>query len=139
MAHSRFAATRPRSAPPQSSETTVLVFEKKPCWTPELQRQFLDGSVTVRSCRSTRDLTALVNEFPESPVVIDLEAGTADCLQWLTSFVPHGDRPIVLVVGSHQTADLEWPLREAGATEFFPDHLTGDQLAHWCRRQWSVT
>ena len=116
----------------------VLVFEKRPRWAPELQRQFADEEVRIRACRSTADVDERLRESPGSLVVLDLRAGSAACLQFLAAGSQKPVRPPMIVVGSLRTAELEWPMRELGATEFLPDP-PGDRLAAVCRRQWQAT
>ena len=43
-----------------------------------------------------------------------------------------------ITLGSPQTAELEWMLRDLGTLEFAVDIPTGKRLANLCRRQWTL-
>ena len=119
-----------------SPDAMIAVFEKRPYWGPELQRQFHETGVVVRECRSVRDLFPSIESIPSAMIVLDLEAGLDDCLDWLGNEVLHSPRSIpIIALGSATTVDLEWPLREAGVTAFISDIIQGNQLARLCRRQ----
>jgi DNA-binding NtrC family response regulator len=121
-----------------AAEATIVVFEKRPRWAPELERQFLDQGVRVRACRMTADILPRLARS-RSVAVLDLEAGAADCLQFLGRVV--GRTPFVpaIVIGSARTAELEWPTRELGAVDFVFDSVSGEELAALCRRQWTCS
>lgn len=113
----------------------ILVFERRPFFGPELQRQFLHTAVSVRECRSFADVTDEADRFDGVVFVIDFDAALADCINWLETrcrkMVP---RWPIIVCASSRSAGLEWIVREAGATEFRTNHIPGDELAHLCRR-----
>ncbi|WP_166825519.1 response regulator [Thalassoroseus pseudoceratinae] len=120
---------------------TLIVFEKKPWWLPELQRQFLVEDVRIRSCSRLQDLPQLTkpnSSMPVSPpvVILNLDDQPANCLQFLGQYAsrPTWDCP-VLVIASTAFRELELPIRELGATEFLLKPLAGDRLGQWCRRQ----
>ena len=112
----------------------VLVFEKLPFWGPELKRQFTGQSVMVRECRSVHDLLPAAAEFAESVAVVSLDAAPTDCLAWLGRQFQTASRCRIVVIASAELADLEWPVREAGAVGFVHDEIPGDRLARLCRR-----
>ncbi len=112
----------------------VLVFEKLPFWGPELKRQFTDQRVLVRECRSVQDLLPAAAEFAESVAVVCLDAAPTDCLGWLGRQFQCESRCRIVVIASSELADLEWPIREAGAVGFVHDEIAGDRLARLCRR-----
>lgn len=118
------------------SDRTVIVYERRPRWAPELQRQFAREDVQVRSCRSTADLTAAAESIAGGLIVLDLDASPGDCLQFLGRHTGRSSGEAVIAVGSKHTAELEWPLRELGAVEVLFDSATGENLARVCRRQW---
>ncbi len=148
------------------TSATVIVFEKQPRWTPELQRQFDDDDIRVRGCTSTADVTRAIASHT-SPLVIgdighsiassanaaaprrdrlvgtlvllDLTSGLAECLQLLGRSLKVCDFPPTVVIGNQELADLEWPVRELGAIDFLLGHLSGDELATICRRQLTST
>lgn len=119
-------------------EAVIAIFEKQPYWGPELQRQFQSSRTIVRECRSVRDLLPSIMNFEIALIVVDLEEGLSECLEWLGSDVARHLKPVpIVVLGSPATAELEWVLREAGVTAFLPDGVAGDDLAQLCRRQLS--
>ena len=116
----------------------IVVFEKEPRWAPELKRQFLGDDVVVRACRSVRDIESKSRTVEETVIVLDLEAEPANCLQFLGQSLGDPAQPPVIVIGSSRVLELEWPVRELGAVEFFADSVLGEDLAKLCRRQWSL-
>ena len=116
----------------------IVVFEKEPCWAPELKRQFLGDDVVVRGCRSVSDIASKSESGEETVIVLDLQAGPANCLQFLGQSMSDPAQPPVIVIGSSRVLELEWPVRELGAMEFVPDSVLGEDLAKLCRRQWSL-
>lgn len=119
-------------------EPAVLVFEKRPRWTPELRRQFADENVRVRGCRSTRDVEALLCELPVCVVVFDFDAAPADALQFLGRMMDSPSPAPIVVVGSKHSAGLEWSIRELGAAAFLRECYSGSELAQLCRRQLAI-
>jgi hypothetical protein len=118
-----------------STATTIAVFEHRPRWAPELERRFDDDrTVTVRACRRTRDLAALLADGERGVVVLDVSADPAACLDHL------GRRPLAaiptVVILTRGTRDLEWSLRELGATAVLDEFAPGHVLADACRRTW---
>ena len=114
---------------------TVLVFEQRPRWAPELQRQFLGQDVAVRACRSLDDLDALAAAAAQAIAVVDLDAAPAACLQFLGRRLGRSPHLPIVAVGSPRMGELEWPLRELGAAAVLCDFPTGEQMARLCRRQ----
>ena len=116
---------------------TVIVVERRPRWTPELQRQFINEDVRVRSVRSTADVLEALERTPKCVVLLDFDSALAECLQFLGRWIgPVPFLPIV-VVGSQRTASLEWVVRDLGALEFFADVPAGEDIVRLCRRQWT--
>jgi hypothetical protein len=120
----------------KSLQPSVIVMEPRPRWTPELQRQFLGESVRVRQCATFTDLWKLAEEC--SVVVLDLDAAPAGVLQFLGRCASRRHSICTITLGSPQTAELEWMLRDLGTLEFAVNIPTGKRLAHLCRRQWTV-
>lgn len=122
---------------PLNSPTSIIaVYEALPYWGPELQRQFPQSSVAVRECRSLADLLPSIEGFAKSVLLIDLASGLEACLAWFASSALQ--RPAscsIIACGSPETAELEWVLRDAGATAFLPDVIPGITLSKLCRRQ----
>ena len=124
------------------SAGVVIVFEMRPRWVPELERQFDGEGVRIQAWRSLGDLSrSLFNatervEMPGRAVaIIDISAGLAESLQFLGRFKMYGPSWPVIAIGSTQTSDLEWSVRELGVLEWLLDTVSGDELARLCRRQ----
>jgi DNA-binding NtrC family response regulator len=118
---------------------TLLIFERRPRWVPEMERQFLGQNVRVRGCRSVKDLLDRFHSSPKCLAILDLEADPEGCLNSLARLMAHSPLPTILVVASERYRDLEWPVRELGATAFLEEPLTGDKMAEWCLRQFRVS
>jgi DNA-binding NtrC family response regulator len=114
----------------------AIVFEKEPRWAPELQRQFLKEDVRVIACRSLKDAEERSAGVGRGVVLLDASVATAECLQFLRRGMTDPEALPVLIVGSTQTARLEWAFRELGAAAFFPNRIPGHEMASLCRRQW---
>ncbi len=116
-----------------NSARTIVVFESRSRWEPELQCQFLDEPVRVRGCRKWSELSSQSADA----IVIELPSDAASCLQWLGTFMTRPRMTPVLVICPTDAADLEWPLRDAGVREVIVGELDGERLARSCRRLWS--
>lgn len=117
---------------------TIIVFEREPRWYPELQRQFVGEEVRIRWCNELRDVGGHLVDVGSAVVVFDFDESPGECLQ-VISRISAGIRPVPCIcVGSRQTADLEWAVREVGGLAFYPDGVTGERLAALCRRQWRI-
>jgi DNA-binding NtrC family response regulator len=114
---------------------TLLIFERRPRWVPELERQFFGQDVRVRGCRSLKDVLERLASPADCVVVLDLEAAPAECLQTLGRLMTRSPSPTILVLASEAYRELEWPIRELGATAFLEEPVPGDEMAEWCRRQ----
>ncbi len=112
---------------------TIVVFESRPRWEPELQRQFLEDPVRVRGCRTWSELSSQLADV----IVIELPSDAAGCLQWLGTFMTRPRMTPVIAICPTESADLEWPLRDAGIREVIVGGLDGERLARSCRRLWS--
>lgn len=113
---------------------TITVFEKTPRWTPELKRQFSADDIRVRGVGS------LPGEFLQHPrpmnalLVVVLEEAEAKCLQYLGRLASTVDPSPVIVIAGPTTMEMEWTIRELGATDVVADRVTGEELADLCRR-----
>ena len=93
-------------------------------------------SLTVRECRAVKDLIPSVMDTEQPLLVIDLTAGLEECLQWLAEdFTRYPKSVPMIAVGSAESRELEWLLREAGVTVYLPELIGGEALARICRRQ----
>lgn len=117
-------------------EPAVVVFETRPRWTPELQRQFACECVRVRACGTWSDVRRRLAESGDSLLVLDLAVGAADALRYLGRQIGATSRRPVVVITDRRSADLEWSLRELGTVQVFTDDLSGEELADFCRRIW---
>src|ERR1700685_258653 len=121
---------------PSTQAVTAIVFENRPRWVPELERQFADEEVRIVACRSLRDVSERSAGVTRGLIVLDLHAAPGECLKFLEHrWGKPGTLP-VFAVGSERTAALEWPLRELGVTAFFAGPIPGHEMAGLCRRQW---
>lgn len=113
----------------------IVVFEKRPFWGPELQRQLVTRRVLVRECRAVNDLTLATNDFASALIVLDLDSAPVDCLSWLSQ-QSRALRPRpVIACASTDLSELEWTVREAGVIAFVRDDAAGRELARLCLRQ----
>ena len=117
-----------------NSVRTIVVFEPRPRWEPELQRQFRNESVRVRGCRMLSELSSFAFPPIADVLVIDLPEDLTECLQWFSKLVAPPKVPSVIVMCSSESADLEWTLRDVGVREVLVGDLSGEQLARACRR-----
>ena len=111
-----------------------MVFESRPRWEPELQRQFRNESVRVRGCRSWSELSAYAFPATADLLVIDLADEVAKGLQWLNKLVAPPQIPRVVVLCPSELANLEWTVREVGVREVMVGDLSGERLARNCLR-----
>lgn len=119
-------------------EPTVLVYEMRPRWTPELKRQFVSHPVQVRGCGSWSDVRDRLTKSGNCLLVLDLAVGAAETLRFLGHQIGNRlSRPVV-VIGENRSAELEWLLRESGILQFFTEDVSGEELADFCRRQWRM-
>jgi DNA-binding NtrC family response regulator len=124
--------------PPVIPSTTpvVIVFEKRPRWAPELQRQFLNELVRVIACRSVRDVEERLAGVARGAVLLDASAAPAECVQFLKNGLLNPEALPVIVVATAQLAEREWSFRELGAIAFLSGRNSGHAMASLCRRQW---
>lgn len=117
-----------------NSLRTIVVFESRLRWEPELQRQFRNESVRVRGCRTLSELSSSAFPPVADVLVIDLPEDMTECLQWLSKLVAPPKSPSVIVLCSLEAAHLEWTLRDVGISEVLRSDLSGEQLARACSR-----
>ena len=116
---------------------TVVVFEMRPTWTPELQRQWRSRSVRVRGCRAIADIDDGLNGSRMGVVVLDLDGDAESCLRYLDRRMERWRGVPVVAVGSERMRELEWSVRELGATSFVCGRVKGAELADCCQRLWA--
>jgi DNA-binding NtrC family response regulator len=132
---SSVSPTFPDISPP--APPTAIVFEKRPRWAPELERQFLAEEVRVVACRAVKDVEERSAGVSRGVVLLDASVATPECLQYLRHAISDPQALPVIVVGNRQTAPLEWSFRELGAAAFFAKKIPGHEMASLCRRQWT--
>ena len=132
---------RVRSTAHPAIQTTpaVIVFEKRPRWAPELQRQFLTEDVPVIACRSVRDVEERAASVARGLVLLDASPAPADCLQFLKRGLLDPYVLPVIIVASKALAVREWLFRELGAIAFFSGTISGHEMASLCRKQWALS
>ena len=128
-------AAFPEISPP--ALPTAIVFEKRPRWAPELERQFLGEEARVVACRAVKDVEERSAGVAQGVVVLDASVATADCLQYLRHALSDPQALPVIIVGNRQTESMEWTFRELGAAAFFTKRIPGHEMAALCRRQWT--
>ena len=123
----------------EADRPIAFVFEKRPRWAPELERQFANEDARVVSCRSLHDVVDRSAAARCGVVVIDIAVDTADCLRFLGRRLGNPPALPVIVVAQGQTAMFEWPVRDLGACAFLAKRIPGHEMADLCRRQWSTS
>jgi DNA-binding NtrC family response regulator len=113
------------------------VFEQRPRWGPELERQFAEENVRVFQCRSLADVVERSTRVSQGVILLDLSFETAECLRFLGRRMGEAAALPVFVVCSDEFAALEWSVRDLGVMGFFAKTIPGHELARLCRRQWA--
>jgi len=123
----------------------IAVFEQRPYWGPELQRQMTvqDGDVqgfrvrdiVVRECRNVEDLNSAVSDCASAIILLDMDSSPISCLAWLAHWCRKAHRHPVIVCASTELDDLEWIIRETGVIAFQGALVSSGQLAKLCLRQ----
>lgn len=126
------------------SQETIVVCERQPFWEPEMRRQFPQGSVIVRACRTLRDLESMVAGLPadavrSTVVILSLADAPSASIRWLSRQQAAGDFVPTLVVVDESLRFLEWHVREAGAVSVVSEFIGGHRLAGLVRKQWMST
>lgn len=114
---------------------TIIVFEKRPRWTPELQRRFHSDAVNIRGCDSVLAAPDLAAGEGVACVLLSLENAEGDCLQLVARIASRQPEVSLIALGEEQDGGLEWSFRELGATEFLTGIYTAADVARICRRQ----
>jgi hypothetical protein len=122
----------------EATPATAVVFEQRPRWGPELQRQFQNEGVRVIECRSLADVAERTADVRRGVILLDLAFKTSECLKFLGWRLNDGSALPVFVVGSNRLGGLEWSVRDLGATAFFAHTIPGHQMADLCRRQFCL-
>lgn len=112
----------------------IIIFEKGTRWEAGLKRYFLGQDLVIRPCRLVADVAAAWQQAPGSVTLIDLSTDTDIGLRVIrqaTSQCPAG--PVIAIV-TPQQFDLEWPLRELGATCLWSSEAPPRTLAERCHQ-----
>lgn len=123
------------SAPVNSPQAGIAVYERQPFWGPELQRQLTHRRVLVRECRSVRDLVPAVEDFSKAVAVLVFDASPTECLRWLAD--EFSASLCRIVVASREYAELESLIREAGAV-YVDDEVPRSYFTKVCLRHLRV-
>jgi hypothetical protein len=70
-------------------------------------------------------------------LVADLTGQESSLWDWLREFASLLERPSAIVLCSEQWSEAEWALRDAGIRDVLIGDISGELLAHCCRRMWS--
>ena len=117
----------------------MIVIERKPRWTPELQRCIAslqvgtDEPFSVTPCANGMGMH-LQQIAPGTIVVLDVNFGVAECLHFLGKMLPHLTECTVIAIGTPATQSLEWIFYEMGVTVYLADCHHGEALMSICRR-----
>lgn len=119
---------------------SVIVLEQATRFRRELEIEWSRQAVTgtgdfvvgeIESATSVAEVESWANSNRTGVVVVDLAVGQPDVLRLLERW--DRDWPVV-VVGPPETAELEWPLRELGATAVLFEPVNPSQLLTMCQR-----
>lgn len=116
---------------------TILIFERRPRWVPELERQFFGLEVRIRGCATLQDLETRLAFNPRGLCILEWDAAPVDCLQVLGRMVLRSPSPKIIVMAPRAYHELEWAIRELGVITFLEEPIPGDEMAAWCLRQFS--
>lgn len=111
----------------------IVVFEKKPRWTPELKRQFQSTGIHVRGVVGLTETMLQQPQADDALLVIVLEDAEEHCLQFLGRLAITTAAPPAIVVAGPETMNMEWTIRELGAADVVNDGVTGEEMAALCR------
>ena len=125
--------------------SAVIVLEQSARFCRELEIEWSRHAVTgardfaiggVESAVSAAEVISWANSNRSGVVVADLTVGQPEVFRLLERW--DWNWPIV-VVGPPETAELEWPLRELGATAVLFEPVNPSRLLAMCRRVlWDV-
>jgi len=113
----------------------VLILEKTPFWSAELNRQFLDEPVSIRVRNQVQDVFSLLASNTVKILIIGVEIELDSVLRLLTDLSQSFPEVQTLVLLSTENLELEWSLREVGVSEIIPAPVSGDQLKQILRRR----
>jgi hypothetical protein len=135
--HTGFDARRCRNE--NRIAVSVIVLESRPRWVPELRRRLIKPPISVRACRSLIDAreSARGSVLP-CLLLIDLSVTPEACVTWMGQRTREERRHAVVAIAPSTVADLEWILRDLGASAVLSDASTADEVARVCQRQWQA-
>jgi hypothetical protein len=119
--------------------TAILVHERDPYWTPELQRRFVNAPVAVRQCDPVAQLDIVRANYASAVIVIDLRDKPTSVLKGLLERDTAGQFDPIIVLADETLADWEWTLRGLGVTSFWTQPPSGRELARLCRTALALT
>ncbi len=113
---------------------TMFVVEKQPRWGPECKRQFAGSGITVQAATNLAAIGPRLAQSPGSVLLLSFANSVADGLRDLAWLAAARVSTQLVVIAAASAADLEWPVRELGAANFFVAPVPGRILTGICRR-----
>lgn len=116
------------------TDTTVFIYEKRPRWTPGLQHLFSEGEVRVRGVGKLSRELLNSDDGGHRVLLLVLADAEAACLQFLGTVSASLMTMPVIVIGDSSTMELEWAVRDLGASHFVNELTPLHDVARICRR-----
>ena len=112
---------------------SLIVFERKPRWFPELQRRFSDSGFPLVVCSAVNDVEQALRSG-EGVVMLVMDGAEDRCLEVLRRCSRLPTPPRTIVMGTRHSTSLEWPVRELGVQAFVTERIVTSELVDLCRR-----
>lgn len=112
------------STPP----SLIAVFEREPWWRPELMRQFANDPVAIRQVAHIEPLRTEASGFDRIVGLCDVRGRPTEALSQLMRWTKAFPGCPFLIIGSEALAELEWTLRDLGATHLLTHAVRGGSL-----------
>ena len=123
------------SSPP----STLLVLEETPFWSAELQRSIGSAAFSIRLRCRVEDAWELLKTGQVKMLVIGLDIDLPAVLRLLTRLVDVLPIPRVTILLTPEKRDLEWSLRELGASDILMTPFASHELVDVVRREFDLT
>lgn len=121
------------------SQMAILVHERDPYWTPELQRQLANAPIAIRRCERVSELDAVRANYASAVIVIEWRHDAPAIMKWLMDRVAVRPADPLIVLADEAFADWEWTLRGLGVTSFLTQPPSGRDLSRLCRTLLAAT
>ena len=113
---------------------SIVVFEKRPRWVPELRRQFADEAVRVVSCGTLASvIESCRGRSSECVLILHGEVSPGEILRLLGQ-IEADQVSGIIVLGDARMEVLEPSLRELGATSFHLEPVEPQRLMRELRQ-----